>query len=84
MKNCINLISAVPHARKEIAIQIRNPKKKPIPLEKKQSAKPSLFLVIFRTRKKSPKPKNPAIIVERGELVTKIPPKREKPIKMYE
>ena len=80
----MNFIRAVPHARKEIAIQIRNPKKKPIPLEKKQSAKPSLFFVIFRTRKKSPKPKNPAIIVENEELVTKIPPKREKPIKMYE
>ena len=80
----MNFISAVTHARKEIAIQIRNPKKKPIPLEKKQSAKPSLFFVIFLTRKKSPKPKNPAIIVESGELVTKIPPKREKTIKMYE
>ena len=80
----MNFISAVPHARKEIAIQIRNPKKKPIPLEKKQSAKPSLFFVIFRTRKKSPKPKNPAIIVESRNLVTKNPPKIEKPTKMYE
>ena len=84
MKNCINLIRAVTHARKEIAIQIRNPKKKPMPLEKKQSAKPSLFFVIFRTRKKSPKPKKPAIIVESGDLVTKNPPKIEKPTKMYE
>ena len=80
----MNFIRAVPHARKEIAIQIRNPKKKPTPLEKKQSAKPSLFFVIFRTRKKSPKPKNPVKMVFIGELVTKNPPKIEKPTKMYE
>ena len=71
-------------AVKHILNQISNPKKKPIPLEKKQSAKPSLFFVIFRTRKKSPNPKNPAIIVESGDLVTKNPPKIEKPTKMYE
>jgi hypothetical protein len=59
--------------------QTSNPKKKPIPLEKKQSAKPNLFFVIFRTRKKSPNPKNPVKMVFIGCCVTKNPPKMQNP-----